>query len=78
MHALGLDPSLRVNGLMGVCHCGYMTFQALSTILIMNHSRGKLDQLRRCFEVQFAAGRDLKPGQLGSMIQTLSNWQGRS
>ncbi|KAF5469969.1 hypothetical protein F2P56_010523 [Juglans regia] len=36
--------------------------------------RGKLDQLRRCFEVQFAAGRDLRPGQLGSMIQTLSNW----
>ncbi|XP_026379389.1 COP9 signalosome complex subunit 7-like [Papaver somniferum] len=36
--------------------------------------RGKLDQLRRCFEVQFAAGRDLKPGQLRSMIQTLSSW----
>ncbi|OVA11888.1 Proteasome component (PCI) domain [Macleaya cordata] len=36
--------------------------------------RGKLDQLRRCFEVQFAAGRDLRPGQLGSMIQTLSTW----
>ncbi|CAA3020896.1 COP9 signalosome complex subunit 7-like isoform X2 [Olea europaea subsp. europaea] len=36
--------------------------------------RGKLDQLRRCFEVQFAAGRDLRPGQLGSMIQTISDW----
>ncbi|XAR54185.1 hypothetical protein NMG60_11029210 [Bertholletia excelsa] len=36
--------------------------------------RGKLDQLRRCFEVQFAAGRDLRPGQLGSMIQTLTSW----
>ncbi|KAK6143047.1 hypothetical protein DH2020_023395 [Rehmannia glutinosa] len=36
--------------------------------------RGKLDQLRRCFEVQFAAGRDLRPGQLGSMIQVLANW----
>ncbi|XP_059450467.1 COP9 signalosome complex subunit 7 isoform X2 [Corylus avellana] len=36
--------------------------------------RGKLDQLRRCFEVQFAAGRDLRPGQLGGMIQTLSSW----
>ncbi|OMO69599.1 hypothetical protein CCACVL1_19392 [Corchorus capsularis] len=36
--------------------------------------RGKLDQLRGCFEVQFAAGRDLRPGQLGSMIHTLSNW----
>ncbi|KAI3741721.1 hypothetical protein L1987_59395 [Smallanthus sonchifolius] len=36
--------------------------------------RGKLDQLRRCFQVQFAAGRDLRPEQLGSMIHTLSNW----
>ncbi|KAB5526835.1 hypothetical protein DKX38_020682 [Salix brachista] len=36
--------------------------------------RGKLDQLRRCFEVQFAAGRDLRPGQLGNMLETLSNW----
>ncbi|KAI7751524.1 hypothetical protein M8C21_013383 [Ambrosia artemisiifolia] len=36
--------------------------------------RGKLDQWRRCFQVQFAAGRDLRPGQLGSMIHTLSNW----
>ncbi|KAM2279982.1 hypothetical protein ACFX1S_040751 [Malus domestica] len=36
--------------------------------------RGKLDQLRKCFEVQFAAGRDPRPGQLGSTIQTLSNW----
>ncbi|KAK9013867.1 hypothetical protein V6N11_041859 [Hibiscus sabdariffa] len=40
--------------------------------------RGKLDQMRRCFEVQFASGRDLRPGQLGSMIQTLSNWLGTS
>ncbi|KAL8542670.1 hypothetical protein ACS0TY_003522 [Phlomoides rotata] len=36
--------------------------------------RGKLDQLRRCFEVQFAAGRDIRPGQLGSMIQILAKW----
>ncbi|KAK9076523.1 hypothetical protein SSX86_004857 [Deinandra increscens subsp. villosa] len=36
--------------------------------------RGKLDQLQRCFQVQFAAGRDLRPGQLGSMIHTLSDW----
>ncbi|KAJ3678707.1 hypothetical protein LUZ60_002510 [Juncus effusus] len=40
--------------------------------------RGKLDQLRRCFEVQFAAGRDLRPEQLSSMLQTLSNWLGTS
>ncbi|RYR60738.1 hypothetical protein Ahy_A04g017795 isoform C [Arachis hypogaea] len=26
------------------------------------------------YAVQFAAGRDLRPGQLGSMIHTLSNW----
>uniref|UniRef100_A0A0V0HXY4 Putative COP9 signalosome complex subunit 7-like n=1 Tax=Solanum chacoense TaxID=4108 RepID=A0A0V0HXY4_SOLCH len=36
--------------------------------------RGKLDQLKRCFEVQFAAGRDLRPGQLGNMLQTLTDW----
>uniref|UniRef100_A0A1J3CQB7 COP9 signalosome complex subunit 7 n=1 Tax=Noccaea caerulescens TaxID=107243 RepID=A0A1J3CQB7_NOCCA len=36
--------------------------------------RGKLDQLKRCFEVQFAAGRDLRPGQLGNMMHTLENW----
>lgn len=36
--------------------------------------RGKLDQLRRCFEVHFAAGRDLRPGQLGNMILTLTKW----
>ncbi|KAF9624291.1 hypothetical protein IFM89_009199 [Coptis chinensis] len=36
--------------------------------------RGKLDQLRRCFEVQFAAGRDLRAEQLGGMIQTLDSW----
>eukprot|EP00246_Nothoceros_aenigmaticus_P015149 TRINITY_DN6156_c0_g1_i1.p1 TRINITY_DN6156_c0_g1~~TRINITY_DN6156_c0_g1_i1.p1 ORF type:complete len:262 (-),score=36.07 TRINITY_DN6156_c0_g1_i1:326-1090(-) len=40
--------------------------------------RGKLDQRRRCFEVQFAAGRDLRPGQLDSMICTLSDWLGTS
>ncbi|GAB2232323.1 hypothetical protein Droror1_Dr00011355 [Drosera rotundifolia] len=36
--------------------------------------RGKLDQLRRCFEVQFAAGRDLRPEQLGGMIDILTDW----
>ncbi|KAM0047064.1 hypothetical protein Hdeb2414_s0009g00324121 [Helianthus debilis subsp. tardiflorus] len=30
--------------------------------------RGKLDQLCRCFQVQFAAGRDLRPGQLGNNL----------
>ncbi|XP_039122993.1 COP9 signalosome complex subunit 7-like isoform X1 [Dioscorea cayenensis subsp. rotundata] len=40
--------------------------------------KGKLDQLRRCFEVQFAAGRDLRPGQLSNMIDTLADWLGNS
>uniref|UniRef100_A0A0D9WYZ6 PCI domain-containing protein n=1 Tax=Leersia perrieri TaxID=77586 RepID=A0A0D9WYZ6_9ORYZ len=40
--------------------------------------RGKLDQLRRCFEVQFASGRDLTPVQLNNMIDTLSDWLGTS
>ncbi|KAL8236163.1 hypothetical protein R6Q59_017244 [Mikania micrantha] len=40
--------------------------------------RGKLDQLHRCFQVQFAAGRDLRPEQLECMISTLSNWLGTS
>ncbi|KAL3537075.1 hypothetical protein ACH5RR_000441 [Cinchona calisaya] len=46
----------------------------INECMYMGIVRGKLDQLRRCFEVQFAAGRDLRPGQLGNMIQTLSNW----
>ncbi|XP_074591411.1 COP9 signalosome complex subunit 7-like isoform X2 [Curcuma longa] len=41
-------------------------------------ARGKLDQLRRCFEVQFAIGRDLRPEQLDNMIHTLSTWLGTS
>ncbi|XP_015582801.2 COP9 signalosome complex subunit 7 [Ricinus communis] len=40
--------------------------------------KGKLNQLRRCFEVQFAAGRDLIQGQLGSMIEALNKWQATS
>ncbi|XP_072960834.1 COP9 signalosome complex subunit 7-like isoform X2 [Typha angustifolia] len=40
--------------------------------------RGKLNQSRRCFEVQFAAGRDLRPEQLNDMIQTLTGWLGTS
>ncbi|XP_014497399.2 COP9 signalosome complex subunit 7 isoform X2 [Vigna radiata var. radiata] len=40
--------------------------------------RGKLDHLRQCLVVQFAACRDLCPANLGSMIQTLSNWLSES
>ena len=36
--------------------------------------RGKLDQRRRCFEVHHAIGRDLRPGQLKSLIATIADW----
>ncbi|KAJ6991535.1 hypothetical protein NC653_019645 [Populus alba x Populus x berolinensis] len=29
---------------------------------------------RSAAKVQFDVGRDLRPGQLGNMLQTLSNW----
>jgi len=37
-------------------------------------SVGNFFDLWGWFQVQFAAGRDLRPGQLGNMIQTLSDW----
>ncbi|KAI4302824.1 hypothetical protein MLD38_038525 [Melastoma candidum] len=46
----------------------------INECMYMGIIRGQLDQLRRCFEVQVAAGRDLRPGQLGAMITTLSDW----
>jgi len=36
--------------------------------------RGKLDQQQHCLEVHYAVGRDIRPGQLQSMIHTLTNW----
>ncbi|CAF2117177.1 unnamed protein product [Brassica napus] len=36
--------------------------------------RGKLDQLKKMLRGSIAAGRDLRPGQLGNMLHTLSNW----
>lgn len=36
--------------------------------------RGKLDQRRRCFEVHYAVGRDLRPGQLKSLIAAVADW----
>lgn len=36
--------------------------------------RGKLDQRQRCFEVHYAAGRDIRPGQLASMLKVLNDW----
>lgn len=37
-------------------------------------AKGKLDQQRRCFEVQFSLGRDLRPGQLDDMVSSLGTW----
>ncbi|KAG6497829.1 hypothetical protein ZIOFF_045735 [Zingiber officinale] len=46
----------------------------ISECMYAGIARGKLDHLRRCFEVQFATGRDLRPEQLDNMIHTLSSW----
>lgn len=40
--------------------------------------RGKLDQRRRCFEVHYAIGRDIRPGQLKSLIATIADWHANS
>eukprot|EP00232_Nephroselmis_pyriformis_P021643 CAMPEP_0182866516 /NCGR_PEP_ID=MMETSP0034_2-20130328/8245_1 /TAXON_ID=156128 /ORGANISM="Nephroselmis pyriformis, Strain CCMP717" /LENGTH=266 /DNA_ID=CAMNT_0024998845 /DNA_START=90 /DNA_END=887 /DNA_ORIENTATION=+ len=36
--------------------------------------KGKLDQRQHCFEVSYAAGRDIRPGQLQEMIDALAGW----
>jgi COP9 signalosome complex subunit 7 len=36
--------------------------------------KGRLDQQRKHLEIDFAIGRDLRPGQLETMIATLINW----
>ncbi|KAJ8774392.1 hypothetical protein K2173_012466 [Erythroxylum novogranatense] len=36
--------------------------------------KGKLNQFKRCFKVEFAAGRDVMPGQLPSMIESAETW----
>eukprot|EP00850_Spirogloea_muscicola_P008649 SM000046S16430 [mRNA] locus=s46:625739:628352:- [translate_table: standard] len=36
--------------------------------------RGKLDQQQRCLEVHSAAGRDLRPGQVESLLESLGTW----
>lgn len=36
--------------------------------------KGKLNPLRRCFEVKLAAGRDVRPGQLENIMLRLTNW----
>jgi len=37
---------------------------------------GKLDQKTRALEVEFAIGRDIRPGQIDEMILVLQNWSG--
>ncbi|KAI8847184.1 hypothetical protein BC829DRAFT_397005 [Chytridium lagenaria] len=36
--------------------------------------KGKLDQKRGCVEIEYAMGRDLKPGQAILVLETLQNW----
>jgi len=40
--------------------------------------KGKLDQKLHQLEVDFAIGRDIRPGQVQQMMQILSKWAGRS
>ncbi|KAH8521341.1 hypothetical protein H0E87_002401, partial [Populus deltoides] len=47
------------------------TSSPMSACMQQGIVKGKLNQLGRCYELQFAAGRDLMHGQLGSMIDTL-------
>ncbi|CAN1748391.1 COP9 signalosome complex subunit 7 [Linum perenne] len=37
-------------------------------------AKGKMNQLKRCFQVQFAAGRDLMPCELDSVIEMTRSW----
>lgn len=37
---------------------------------------GKLDQHKRHFEVDYAIGRDVRPGDLGQIVSTLKEWSG--
>ncbi|CAN1259135.1 COP9 signalosome complex subunit 7 [Linum perenne] len=37
-------------------------------------AKGKMNQLKRCFQVQFAAGRDLMPCELDSVIEITRSW----
>ena len=36
--------------------------------------RGKLDQKKQQFEVQYTSGRDLQPGQLEKLLGQLQSW----
>lgn len=36
--------------------------------------RGKLDQKKLQFEIQYTAGRDLRPGQLEELLGALQTW----
>ena len=36
--------------------------------------RGKLDQSKELFEVEYTMGRDLEPGKLENILAALQNW----
>lgn len=36
--------------------------------------KGKLDQRKKQLEVEYAMGRDLRPGQIDEMLGVLSSW----
>ena len=40
--------------------------------------RGKLDQKEHQFEVEFTMGRDIPPGQLGTLLSALQEWSART
>ncbi|GJU90021.1 D-cysteine desulfhydrase 2, mitochondrial [Tanacetum coccineum] len=73
-----VQPSSRREGFSSILNVKWEDVGGLDQLRREFDLRGKLDQQRRCFEVQFAAGRDLRPGQLGNMIHTLSDGLGTS
>ncbi|XP_011047593.1 PREDICTED: COP9 signalosome complex subunit 7-like isoform X1 [Populus euphratica] len=63
----GMLPKLSPDQFLKLKQLTVLTLSATNKGIV----KGKLNQLGRCYELQFAAGRDLMHGQLGSMIDTL-------
>jgi len=59
-------------------HLGIQNIRELEDLIIdaiyQKIILGKLDQKKAALEVEFAIGRDLRPGQIDEMIQILQNW----
>ncbi|KAI5602179.1 hypothetical protein BDE02_01G139800 [Populus trichocarpa] len=66
----GMLPKLSPDQFLKLKQLTVLTLSATNKGIV----KGKLNQLGRCYELQFAAGRDLMHGQLGSMIDTLGIW----